>query len=488
MSVAWARLRPCAAAHSPRGAVAGRRLVLARRPVFFPGASRRTLLTLAIESSCDDTCVAILDKRPTTGAARLLFNRKITSDNRDFRGVHPLNAVVSHTAALAPLLRDALASLPEVLARASGHGGSERGERGPEDARHRLWAAGALRRKPDFVTVTRGPGMTSNLATGLNTAKGLAAAWDVPLVGVNHMQAHALTPRLVSALAKDAATPAQASEAASTDAHEPAFPFLSLLVSGGHTLLVLSRSLYDHEILAQAMNIAIGDMIDKCARNIIPASELAGMDNVMYGPLFERFAFPSAAKPEDYDYTPPARRADEIKIFDSGLGWTLTPLLASTSAMAYDFAGFHSQVLRVVEARPDMGIEERRFLAQHTMRLAFEHLASRLLLALKSNPEAMEGVRTVVVAGGVASNQYLVHILRSMLAVRGYEYLTINSPPPALCTDNAAMIAWAGMEMYEAGYSSNMGILPLRKWPVDPRAEGGGIMGADGWVQNTDDR
>lgn len=499
MSIAWTgRLRPCAAAHSPRGAAASRRLLplllagAPRRPAFGPGASRRALLTLAIESSCDDTCVAILDKAPATGAARLLFNRKITSDNRDFRGVHPLNAVLSHTTALAPLLREALASLPEATPAG-----------GPDDdtRRRQLWAAGALRRKPDFVTVTRGPGMTSNLATGLNTAKGLAAAWDVPLVGVNHMQAHALTPRLVAALDRGVATPAPsdasgASTTAATTAdatahaaaHEPAFPFLSLLVSGGHTLLVLSRSLYDHEILAQAMNIAIGDMIDKCARNIIPASELADMDNVMYGPLFEKFAFPSAEKPEDYDYTPPARRADEIKIFDSGLGWTLTPLLASTSTMAYDFAGFHSQVLRVAEARPDMSVEERRFLAQHVMRLAFEHLASRLLLALKNNPEAVEGVRAVVVAGGVASNRYLMHILRSMLAVRGYEHLTINSPPPALCTDNAAMIAWTGMEMYEAGYSSNMDILPIRKWPVDPRAEGGGIMGADGWVRNTDDR
>lgn len=451
--------------------------------------STSSLLTLAIESSCDDTCVAVLEKCASTGAAKLRFNKKVTSDNREFQGVHPTVAVLSHTANLAPLVDEALGHLPEA----------DKDSRQASDRWHRLCSVqGTVRRKPDFVTITRGPGMTSNLATGLNTAKGLATAWGVPLLGVNHMQAHALTPRLVSALARwpsgGEELPIEQEKTNKEDEHA-AFPYLSLLVSGGHTLLVHSRALCDHAILASASNIAIGDMLDKCARLILPASELAGTGNVMYGALLEQFVFPSSSQAESYhyEYTPPARRADEIATFDSGLGWTLTPMLKGTTAMTYDFSGFSSQVQRILEDRPDMPLAERRLLGRHVMRLAFEHLASRLLFALKKDSDnkdalsadTLKGVKTVVVAGGVASNCYLMHILRSMLAVRGFGHLEINAPPPALCTDNAAMIAWTGMEMFEAGYRSQLDILVIRKWPVDPKADGGGILGASGWVKDS---
>jgi N6-L-threonylcarbamoyladenine synthase len=480
MSVAWSCIRPRVPAHSfpLRGASA--------TACAWP--RRRTLLTLAIESSCDDTCVAVLDKPPRSRnaagppppppGARLLFNKKVTSDNRAFKGVHPLTAVESHTTSLAPLVQEALRALPEASAVTIG------------DYRvwnKLVWVDGVVRQKPDFVAVTRGPGMTSALATGLNTAKGLAAAWDVPLLGVNHMQAHALTPRLVSALERGKKQSEWHLENTAVKhiiehdhQEEPTFPFLSLLVSGGHTLLVHSRSLTDHRILAQAMNVAIGDMIDKCARKIIPASDLAGMENVMYGPLLEKFAFPDVQSPQDYEYSPPPKRADEIKIFDSGRGWTLTPPLSGVAAMAYDFSGFRSQVDRVVDEQPDMSLDDRRLLARHTMRLVFEHLVSRLLFALKDRAQ-YGNIKTVVVAGGVASNKYLMHILKSMLEVRGFGHLAINAPPPPLCTDNAAMIAWTGIEMYEAGWRSEMDILALRKWPIDSQAEGGGIMGAQGW-------
>ncbi|RYP72207.1 hypothetical protein DL771_004337 [Monosporascus sp. 5C6A] len=539
MSAPWCFPRPRVQAHSLLRASSVHRPPLLLRssssrlgclPASSP-LSRRRLLTLAIETSCDDTCVAVLEKLPS-GAARLHFNEKITSDNRDFRGVHPLTAVASHTAHLAPLVWRALRSLPEASSAAASAtppeepcagGGGSGGDSG-DGKKKILWVDGRPRARPDFVTVTRGPGMASNLATGLNTAKGLAVAWDAPLLGVNHMQAHALTPRLVSALGKGegAAAAAEGGGGAGEEKeqegqhqqYEPAFPFLSLLVSGGHTLLVRSESLTSHAILAQAQNIAVGDMIDKCARAILPPeyfdnshrspssaspSSGNGVEHVMYGALLEEFVFPGSGSrdpAELYGYAPPARRADEIRVFDSGRGWTLTPPLSGTTAMAYDFAGFNSQVQRAVEERQAgdggaMDVEERRLLGRHAMRLAFEHLVSRLLFALKdrggkrkhddNNSDddnrggaAADGadtaggdVRTVVVAGGVASNGYLMHILRAMLAARGHGHLTVVSPPAALCTDNAAMIAWTGIEMYEAGWRSEMDILPMRKWPLD---------------------
>ncbi|KAK7751726.1 Mitochondrial tRNAs modification protein [Diatrype stigma] len=507
-------------------------------------ATAKTLLTLAIETSCDDTCVAILEKLPFSSGARLHFNEKITSDNREFRGVHPLTSVVSHTANLAPLVEKALRALP-LAGKHDEHCRIANGEEGEAKTKTEagadvLWVDGRPRRKPDFIAVTRGPGMTSNLSTGLNTAKGLAVAWGVPLVGVHHMQAHALTPRLVAALEKGKGGERDDSKAKEEEGegradgeeeeNDPAFPFLSLLVSGGHTLLVHSRSLTSHAILAQAMNIAIGDMLDKCARVILPAeylsspsvsspspsspSDSSSTGSVMYGALLEKFVFPddiTTADHDKYEYVPPARRADEILPFDSGLGWALTPPLSGTTAMAYDFAGFNSQVQRAVEDRPadsSMGVEERRLLGRHAMRLAFEHLVSRLLFALRdlrrqqprrdgrgNGNEETEEVKTVVVSGGVASNRYLMHILRATLAARGFGSLRVVAPPPALCTDNAAMIAWAGAEMFEAGWRTDMDVLAIRKWPLesesgsDSQGAGGeagedggnGILGVGGW-------
>ncbi|KAI1333998.1 glycoprotease family protein-like protein [Xylariaceae sp. FL0016] len=485
-------------------------------------------MTLAIESSCDDTCVTLLEKDDGTGAARLLFNKKITSDNSAFRGVHPVVSVTSHTEHLAPLIRTALRSLP--LAEGQHRAKSIHGQATERDSV--LYVDGVRRKKPDFVSVTRGPGMLSNLSAGLNTAKGLALAWDVPLMAVNHMQAHALTPRLVSALEEgrrldeerpvtpkgpDAATPAaKADNARQTGVEEreavlarekytPAFPFLSLLVSGGHTLLLRSRGLNDHRILAQATNIAIGDMIDKCARHVVPPDYIAAHAgrSVMYGPLLERFAFPPPdpggtgdPRAYDYGYTPPANRAAEVSAFVSAHGWSLLPPLAGAGAGAqaaaqFDFSGINGRVQDIVQALPTDGASSlagRRDLARHAMRLVFEHLGSRVLMALKAHAAGKEArIKTLVVSGGVASNAYLRHILRRMLDVRGYDDVDIVCPPVALCTDNAAMIAWTGMEMYESGWRSSLDVRAIRKWPLDPEAEGGGILGADGWFRSEDE-
>ncbi|KAI0161112.1 glycoprotease family-domain-containing protein [Hypoxylon sp. FL1284] len=495
MSVIWSTARwTYSLRHSLRPRAPLRRCLL-------PSQSRsgRSLLTLAIETSCDDTCVAVLEKDvATAGTARLLFNKKLTSDNRQFRGVHPMTAVASHTQHLAAMVREATRSLPTAKggSRTESCEDTAVGEKG-----HILWVDGQARQKPDFVTVTRGPGMLSNLSTGLNTAKGLAVAWDVPLLGVNHMQAHALTPRLVSALSAGDRTrggheTTGQEKGGGEEEKKPAFPFLSLLVSGGHSLLVLSRSLNDHAVLAEAQNIAVGDMLDKCARVIIPAAEVAAGADVMYGPLLERFAFPDIstscpepARADCYEYAPsPDKR--QPPVFDSGLGWFLTPPLSGTADMAYEFAGLNGQVQKVLLERPAMEAPERRLLARHAMRLAFEHLASRLVLALANGTADEDGdkgdgllrdVRTCVVAGGVASNRYLMHILRAVLDARGFAHVELVCPPLPLCTDNAAMIAWTGVEMYEAGWRSDLDILAIRKWPLDPEAEGGGILGAPGW-------
>ena len=288
--------------------------------------------------------------------------------------------------------------------------------------------------------------MRSSLSTGLDTAKGLAIAWQIPLVGVNHMQAHALTPRLVSALVEE---PNNAS------AGKPAFPFLSLLVSGGHTLLLHSKSLTEHSILATSENIAVGDMLDKIARAVCPPSVFVRQPHeIMYGRLLEDFAFPQQ---HDYHYVAPATRGEEVSRRDTRFGWSLpVPFAGSakTRAMSFSFTGLGTAVERIaaqigqtavgmttameggreeVEEDGRLGgdgeMEERVELAREAMRVTFEHLASRVVLALDSIREAqaarlsstnadgtgkeskrdeeMNAIDTLVVSGGVASNQYL---------------------------------------------------------------------------------
>ncbi|KAI0390936.1 glycoprotease family-domain-containing protein [Xylariaceae sp. FL0594] len=439
---------------------------------------RRQLLTLAIETSCDDTCVAILEK-DSTGRARLHFNERRSLDISAYQGIHPLEACSSHNTHLAELIREALPALPKADSAVKGTEGSHRGAAV-------LPVHGEPRLKPDFVSVTRGPGMAACLVTGLNIAKGLAVAWDVPLLAVHHMQAHALTPRLVGALEKKDGTAEGVA-----DTQSPQFPFLSLLVSGGHTILVSSRSLTEHSIVAESASLALGNMLDQCARMILPGEIIsANAKLTMFGPLLEEFAFPGSTEETTqqygYEYEPPARRCDEIAEFHSEFDWSLTPPLSESgsgkvAASTYNFNGFNGQVQKLMQRKPNMGVDERRVLARTTMRLVFEHLATRVVWALRDTAEYQPKVKTLVLSGGVASNMYLRHVMRAMLDARGYADVETIAPPVSLCTDNAAMIAWTGMEMYEAGYRSALDIPLLRKWPLDHKDEGGGILEVPGW-------
>ncbi|MCJ1242874.1 hypothetical protein MMC30_000070 [Trapelia coarctata] len=361
--------------------------------------------------------------------AALHFHEKITSDNSKFGGVHPIISLDSHQENLSKLVAKSLQSLPD----------SRPDGLAPYSAIVLRSASGQLgnKRKPDFISVTRGPGMRSSLSTGLDTAKGLATAWQIPLLGIHHMQAHALTPRLVSALSPTS-TP--------TTPLSPAFPFLSLLVSGGHTLLLHSTSATSHITLAETSDIALGDCLDKIARHILPSSILSSA-GAMYGPLLEAFAFPGG--PSSHNYNPPVRRAEELARKPTHWGWTLAPPLSETrsgtktKSMEYSFSGLDSACRRIAASRQDdlqaFPIEERRDLAKEAMRVAFEHIASRVVMALRNlaaaesapahhengaaatpseadetaaismrgTADATVAIRTLVLSGGVAANAFL---------------------------------------------------------------------------------
>ncbi|CAK1355181.1 unnamed protein product [Cercospora beticola] len=409
-------------------------------------AHRRLLTTLAIETSCDDTSVAVLEQTPR--ALTVHFHEKITANNDAYNGIHPLVALHSHRAHLALLVQKALSASP----------------------------------RPDFIAATRGPGMRSNLAVGLDTAKGLALGLGVPFLGVHHMQAHTLTPRLVHAMDAPVTAP------------EPDFPFLTILVSGGHTMLIDSRSLTEHSILAETGDIALGDCLDKAARAILPADLL----QAPYGRALEEFAFSNG--PESYNYEAPARRQEELERWPTQWHWALRPPFAESKGgsktsrrMAFSFAGLltsaqrflarkvspDGQLTTEVRDQSEVSIDERRHMARELQRVAFEHVASRLLLHLSSADA--KPVNTVVISGGVASNNFLRTVMRKILDVRGHTHIKLEFPPVPLCTDNALMIAWTALEMWHAGYRSGLDVQPIRKWSMDTASSDGGILGVEGW-------
>jgi N6-L-threonylcarbamoyladenine synthase len=329
--------------------------------------------------------------------------------------------------------------------------------------------------------------MRANLFTGLDTAKGLSVAWQIPFIGVHHMQAHLLTPRLVSAMSREQHN----SDVASTaQPLTPEFPFLSILVSGGHSMLVESTSITDHTIMASTADIAIGESLDKAAREILPNSVLKEAKTTMYGKLLEQFAFPGGSA--DWgSYCAPKTRGEELIKQPSPWGWTLTSPFANTRQLQFSFSFLPSMITKLMGAKKtageDVSDEERVTLAREAMRVCFEHLGSRTIIALeelqqKVRNKGVPEAKTLVISGGVAANRFLMAVLRSFLDVRGFGHVEVVAPPPYLCTDNAAMIGWAGIEMFEAGFSTDLGGRALRKWALDPRAEDGGLLGADGWL------
>ncbi|KTW28499.1 hypothetical protein T552_04130 [Pneumocystis carinii B80] len=362
----------------------------------------RELRILAIETSCDDTSVCLLENCIDKGFSEVLYHKteRSLSENEKFGGIHPEVSIVYHQKKLSYILKEVF---DEYI---------------------------CGRRNIDLIAVTQGPGMIGSLSVGLNTAKGLSVALDVPLIGIHHMQAHSLTPRLISS------------------GKYPEFPYLSLLLSGGHTLLVRSRSVIEHDILASTLDISVGDMIDKCARLL-----KVDWNGMMPGQALENWS-----KSGD-----PSMDTDTV--------WNLPePLMKNPenrSKLAFSFSGLGSSVDRIVK-RSSFNEFQLKSLARSLQISAFNHISRCLLLGL----EKIDGYVTgIVISGGVARNSFLKTILHTKLNNSPYKHIPLFFPPTELCSDNSAMIAWTAYEMYSLGYISDLSILPIRKWPIDQLLE-----------------
>lgn len=333
-------------------------------------------LILGLESSCDETAVALV------GSDRRILAHRVAGqedEHTPYGGVVPEIAARAHVDRLAPLVEDVLAD------------------------------AGATLADVDAVAATAGPGLIGGVMVGLVTGKALAHAANKPLIAVNHLEGHALSPRLV----------------------EPglAFPYLLLLVSGGHCQLLLVRGVGDYRRLATTIDDAAGEAFDKTAK-------LLGL-GYPGGPAVERVAA------EGDPRAVPLPR----------------PLVGSLEPH-FSFAGLKSAVARAA-ASGEHAIPD---LAASFQQAVVDCLVDRSRIALAACPEAT----AFVVAGGVAANG----AIRAALTGLAHQYDKIFVAPPLwLCTDNGAMIAWAGAERLAAGLIDDLSVAARPRWPLDPAAD-----------------
>jgi N6-L-threonylcarbamoyladenine synthase len=261
----------------------------------------------------------------------------------------------------------------------------------------------------DAIAATAGPGLIGGVMVGLVTAKGLALAARKPLVALNHLEGHALSPMLAQP--------------------DLRFPYLLLLVSGGHCQLLLVEGIGRYRRLATTIDDAAGEAFDKSAK-------LLGL-GFPGGPALER-----AAKEGSPTAVPLPR-----------------PLVGSNEPH-FSFAGLKSAVLR---AR-DSGIHSAEDIAASFQQAVVDCLLDRTRRALG----AAKGATALVVAGGVAANQSVRAALTGLAAEHGLPFV---APPLWLCTDNAAMIAWAGALRFDAGLVDGLDAPARARWPLDPDAE-----------------
>jgi N6-L-threonylcarbamoyladenine synthase len=359
----------------------------------------RTVTVLGLESSCDDTAAAVVRSRDGRGEILSSVVLGQAALHADFGGV-----------------------VPEIAARAH----AERMDIAVEQA---LTEAGMRLSDMDAIAVTAGPGLIGGVLSGVSCAKGLATAKGLPLLGVNHLAGHALTPRLTDGLA---------------------FPYLILLVSGGHCQFLIARGADSFDRLGGTIDDAPGEAFDKAARLLaLPQPGGPAVEREAAAGDARRFAFPR-------------------------------PLL-DRPGCDLSFSGLKTALLRardlIVAKKGGIPRQDRADLCAGFQAAVAEVLAekSRRALAEAAGREPLNGF---AVAGGVAANAAVRAALETVSCEAGVPFL---APPLALCTDNAAMIAWVGIERLALDLTDGFDLVARPRWPLDatqPALLGAGRKGA----------
>jgi len=334
-----------------------------------------SIIILGIESSCDDTSAAVLSDRNLL--SNVIANQNV---HKAYGGVVPELASRAHQQNIIPVIHEAVRQ------------------------------AGISRNDLSAIAFTRGPGLLGSLLVGTSFAKGLAMAQGIPMIEVNHLQAHILVHFIID----------QGMD------HAPEFPFLCLLVSGGHTQLVVVRDYLDMEIIGRTIDDAAGEAFDKCAK--VMGLPYPG------GPVIDKLA--AEGDPDRFRFNKPV-----IGDFD------------------YSFSGLKTSFLYFLRDRlkEDPGFMEKNLndLAASLQKTIIEVLLNKLKKAAKAT-----GIRRIALAGGVSANSGLRNTMQEVAARQHWDLFI---PKFSFTTDNAAMIAMTGYYKYLRGEFAPDDIAPLAR-------------------------
>ena len=345
------------------------------------------MIVLGIESSCDETAAAIVNSE-----GKILANilRSQISDHQLYGGVVPEIAARSHLEHLDRIIFTAMEKADISFNQLGG------------------------------IAATAGPGLIGAVMVGLMTGKAIAATFQKPLIALNHLEGHALSPRL-------------------TD-KEVTFPYLLLLVSGGHCQLLIVNGVGKYERLGTTIDDAPGEAFDKVAK-------LLGL-GYPGGPAIERAAI--LGNPKSFKLPTPLKGREGCDFSFSGL-----------KTAVY-------QLIQKVKVKTGELEEQHKFdIASSFQHAVCEVMINRTTHALDKYRKVCQIGGHLVVAGGVAANSEL----RKSLKVLAHESnIRLSIPHPSLCTDNGAMIAWAGIERLKLGLVDGYDFAPKARWPLDPKA------------------
>jgi tRNA N6-adenosine threonylcarbamoyltransferase len=351
----------------------------------------RALTLLGIETSCDETAAAVVLGAPP-GPGTILSNIVLSQldEHRPYGGVVPEIAARAHIEALDSIIACALVE------------------------------AGVTINEVDAVAATAGPGLIGGVMVGLLTAKAIALGANKPLIAVNHLEAHALSVRL----------------AAGTE-----FPFLLLLISGGHCQLLAVENVGRYRLYGATIDDAVGEAFDKTAK-------LIGLP------------YPGGPQIEVLAKHGNARR------------FALPRSMVGREGCDFSFSGLKTAVRQIVSGAGVMNETLKADLAASFQAAVLDILADRTRTAMKRFRTEFGKLREyrLVAAGGVAANQAIRATLERAAGAEGF---LLSLAPPALCTDNGAMIAWAGVERLALGLKDALDFSPRARWPLAEKAAAG---------------
>ena len=329
---------------------------------------------LGIETSCDETGVAIYDDEKGLLAHQLYSQVKL---HADYGGVVPELASRDHVKKTIPLIQATLND------------------------------AGMTKDDIDGIAYTAGPGLVGALLVGSTIGRSIAYAWDVPAIPVHHMEGHLLAPML--------------------EDEPPAFPFVALLVSGGHTMMVEVKGIGEYQILGESVDDAAGEAFDKTAK-------LMGLD-YPGGPLLSKLA--ENGTKGRFKFPRP---------------------MTDRPGLDFSFSGLKTFAANTIRANDD-DLQTRADIAFAFQEAVADTLAIKCRRALKQT-----GMKRLVMAGGVSANTYLRQELEAMMKKIGGE---VFYPRTEFCTDNGAMIAYAGMQRLKNGETTDLAVQAKPRWPID---------------------